>query len=264
MTYVPGHEGHWYCPICDPNKVPAELKPKPISMTARCVYCGDAIGQGEHDCLNKDWEEAQKSAPPSRLREHVNPKQACGDEGLITVFGKVVGDFLDTGQLGIPDDNPSNPKQAYGDAKVPAQLVPPVIDIYAALALGEGADKYGPYNYRNNPVEMMTYIGAIRRHLDALLDGEYMDPGYWQDDVWFPPKPHLAGVIASAGIIADTWENGTIIDNRPKKGAASELLKKYQRDNRPGHDSAPDPRDEVPASRKDVSSDGDLGERGGG
>jgi hypothetical protein len=166
------------------------------------------------------------------------------------------------------EDKPANPKQAFGDKKVRLQLVPPVIEIYASLALGEGADKYGIYNYRDIPVEMMTYIGAIRRHLCALLDGEYMDPGYWADidgvRTWIPPKPHIAGIIASAGIIADCWERGTIIDNRPAKGTSNALLEKYARDNRPGPDDTPDPRNEVPSPREDLQGDSNVGERSGG
>ena len=136
-----------------------------------------------------------------------------------------------------PDQPDANPKKAYGDKKVALHLVPPVLEIYAALKLKEGEIKYGFYNYREIPVEMMTYIGAIKRHLAAILDGEWMDPAYWQEvdgvNTYFPATPHLAGLIASAAIMADSYERGTLIDNRPAPGNASELLTKYMSEDSP-------------------------------
>jgi hypothetical protein len=124
-----------------------------------------------------------------------------------------------------------NPKQMYGDKKVPLQLVPPSLGIYAALALGEGAKKYGAWNYRKSDIELMTYVGSIKRHLDAIVDGEWMDPAYDQEVdgvmVHFPAKPHAAGIAASIAIMIDCWENGTIIDNRPEPGPAVKLLDKH-------------------------------------
>lgn len=128
------------------------------------------------------------------------------------------------------DDNhssdESNPKQRYGDRKVPLHLVPPAASIYAALGLREGAQKYGAWNFRDTSVEAMTYIGAIRRHLDAFVDGEDMDPDRVEG---LPPKPHLAGAIASLAILIDAYECGYLIDNRPKPGMASVLLKRYEK-----------------------------------
>src|SRR5690606_27589574 len=64
---------------------------------------------------------------------------------------------------------PPNPKQAYGDKKVPMHTVPPALVIGAAHAFGEGAAKYGAFNWRNTKVEAMTYVGAIQRHLAAFV-----------------------------------------------------------------------------------------------
>lgn len=117
----------------------------------------------------------------------------------------------------------ANPKQQYGDAKVALQLLPPALLVYGALGFKEGAIKYGGFNYRETKIEAMTYIGAILRHIEAYLDGEDIDP----DSIL--GKPHLSGIIASAGILADATENGNLIDNRPKKGTATALLKKWER-----------------------------------
>jgi hypothetical protein len=120
-----------------------------------------------------------------------------------------------------PNENPPNPKQRHGDRKVNLALVPPAADVYMALAFTEGARKYGPYNWRAKSVEIMTYIGAAKRHLDAYLDGQDNDPdtGY----------PHIAHALACLGIIADATETGCAVDNRPPAGAASDLLKRYEK-----------------------------------
>jgi hypothetical protein len=115
----------------------------------------------------------------------------------------------------------SNPKQTYGDKKLGLQYVPPALLIAAAQALGPkpgaGASKYGPYNWRDKPVEAMTYIGAMLRHILAYMDGEDMDPE--------GNKPHLGGVVANAAILLDATASGTLIDNRPLKGTAGERIR---------------------------------------
>jgi hypothetical protein len=106
----------------------------------------------------------------------------------------------------------SNPKQAAGEKKLPLQLVPPAASKGIAVALGEGAAKYGPWNWRAQPVEAMTYVGAIRRHLDAWVNGEDVDPDSAVG------KLHLEGVIGSVAIMLDALACSTLIDNRPPKG----------------------------------------------
>lgn len=126
----------------------------------------------------------------------------------------------------------NNPKQRYGDRKVPLQLIPPAACVYMALGLREGAFKYDPWNFRETQVELMTYIGAMKRHLDAIVDGDWfdLDPVVRADGMILdcPPKPHLAGALASGAILADAYEGGFLIDNRPPRGRASQLLKEYE------------------------------------
>lgn len=123
------------------------------------------------------------------------------------------------GQLVEVDSIPANPKQIYGDRKVPLQLVPPAASIAIAMGLAEGAEKYGPWNWRASNVEVMTYYGAIQRHLAAWLEGEYTDPDG-------SGKSHLAGAIASLAILIDATECGTAVDNRPgiSNGTVKEAL----------------------------------------
>ena len=110
-----------------------------------------------------------------------------------------------------------NPKQRYGDLKAPMHLSPPVASVHMAEVFRNGADKYGAYNWRTNPVELMTYLGAIMRHAAAVLDGEWLDPE--------SGKPHLAHVMASAAIPLDADACGTLNDNRPQAGRAGTLIR---------------------------------------
>lgn len=70
---------------------------------------------------------------------------------------------------GYPD---GNPKTAAGACKVPLHLVPPSATHYLALAFKDGAEKYGPYNWREKGVSASVYIAAAMRHMDAYRDRE--------------------------------------------------------------------------------------------
>ena len=113
---------------------------------------------------------------------------------------------------------PPNPKQAYGDLKVPLALVPATALVLVADVFKEGARKYGAYNWRDQPVESMTYIHAALRHIMAFLDGEELDP---ESD----GKPHLAHAMASLAILLDAAVTGNLLDNRPKRGITGDLLR---------------------------------------
>lgn len=112
---------------------------------------------------------------------------------------------------------PSNPKQLEGDKKVKVQYIPPMAIIALGEALGEGGVKYGPFNWRDMPVEALTYVGGMLRHILAYVDGENIDPE--------SGKHHLAGVMANAAIVIDAESCGSLIDNRPKKGAAGARIR---------------------------------------
>lgn len=106
-----------------------------------------------------------------------------------------------------PTTPPEDLKGIAGLAKPQLQLVPPVINTAMAAALKIGADKYGPWNWRTNKVEIMTYLGAMRRHIDAVLEGEDLDPE--------SGAHHLGHVAAGCAIVLDALAHGTLVDNRP-------------------------------------------------
>lgn len=111
-----------------------------------------------------------------------------------------------------------NPKDKIGSKKAPLGLVPPALEIGASEAMADGAAKYGPFNWREAPVEYMTYLTAIKRHVDALIDREdfAVDSGIH----------HLHHIAAGAGILIDAKGiPGCLIDNRPPKGPAADMLR---------------------------------------
>lgn len=105
-----------------------------------------------------------------------------------------------------PDDNP---KTAEGLKKPQLQLVPPSAVQAEAVAFLDGAEKYGPYNWRQKPVSISTYVAAARRHLDALWDGEDLV----QDSK--NGATHMAAVRACMAILIDAKAAGMLIDDRP-------------------------------------------------
>ena len=112
-------------------------------------------------------------------------------------------------QLEESNAPPEDPKGAEGDKKTPLQLLPPVFMGAVSWVLKLGAKKYGKWNWRNNKVECQTYVGAIRRHLDAWQEGQDIDSESGQS--------HLAHIGASVAILLDAEQAGTLVDNRPPK-----------------------------------------------
>jgi Domain of unknown function (DUF5664) len=101
----------------------------------------------------------------------------------------------------------SNPKDLIGSTKLSMSLVPSTLTALAALAFLEGALKYGRYNWRIAGVRMCIYLDAIYRHTAKLQNGEWADP--------VTHVPHLASIIACAGIIEDARQCGKLVDDRP-------------------------------------------------
>ena len=115
----------------------------------------------------------------------------------------------------------TNPKDRLGLKKINLALVPPVSVAYQALAMEDGAGKYGPYNWREKEVRATVYVAAARRHLDSWFDGEEIA----EDS----QKPHLGHALACLGIIIDALECGKLLDDRPLPGGMSKVLKRYEK-----------------------------------
>lgn len=103
-----------------------------------------------------------------------------------------------------------NPKDiaAREESRVPLQLLEPVADEGIARVLENGAEKYGHRNYAKVPIELTTYVGAIRRHAAAILRGQWLDPDSGQ--------PHLAHIGANVHVTLGADEAGTLITDIPR------------------------------------------------
>lgn len=99
-----------------------------------------------------------------------------------------------------------NPKQVFGDRKVPIHLWPMAATYLGSIGLHEGRTKYGRNNWRAQPVLASTYIRAALSHINLFLEAEDMaqDTG----------SPHLGNALASLAILADAQMHGTLIDDR--------------------------------------------------
>lgn len=103
----------------------------------------------------------------------------------------------------------NDPKGQAGSLKAPLGLVPPHAMEQTAWVHKLGADKYGPWNWRETGVCASTYVNAILRHLNAWRDGEDLDP---ESGI-----THLAHIACSANILMDAEYCGKLQDDRNKR-----------------------------------------------
>lgn len=111
---------------------------------------------------------------------------------------------------------PPNPKKAFGDKKPPLAYIPLSAQLAMLEALYDGRLKYGPHNWKVDPVEAMTYIDGAMRHLQLWKVGEELTRDTF--------VKNLGGVMACCAILIDAQEHGTLIDNRPKSQIEADLL----------------------------------------
>jgi hypothetical protein len=152
--------------------------------------------------------------------------------------------YIQPGVKVVDPDNPDtknpypdevNPKDLLGVKKAPIHLVPPALRLLAAPAMANGAEKYGPYNWRTKAVKLSVYLAALQRHIDAMWDGEDVAP-----DSGIRHDSHAAACLA---IIADARAIGKLIDDRPVPGAAPALL--AEQDGTPFGIAARDEKEEI-------------------
>ena len=103
----------------------------------------------------------------------------------------------------------NDPKGQAGSLKAPLGLVPPYAMEQTSWVHKLGAEKYGPWNWRETGVCASTYVNAILRHLNAWRDGESLDP---ESGI-----THLAHIACSANILMDAEVCGKLQDDRNKR-----------------------------------------------
>lgn len=115
---------------------------------------------------------------------------------------------------------PTNPKQFYGDQKVPLHLFPMPAIVLGCMAFLEGREKYGLDNFRGSHVEAMTYVRAALSHIQLWAEGE-----------WVPsdtPVPHLGLALACIAILIDAYYAGSLIDDRKYPGGYVKAVAEMQ------------------------------------
>lgn len=110
----------------------------------------------------------------------------------------------------------TNPKDALSGSKLPLEMWPATATAMGALGLLDGATRYGQANYRATGARASVYIGAIKRHLEAYMEGEECaaDSGV----------PHLAAILANAAILVDCTAKGNLVDDRAFPGGYLEMV----------------------------------------
>lgn len=102
----------------------------------------------------------------------------------------------------------TNPKDAVGVKKVPFGVLPGPVLGEVALALLEGARKYGRHNWREAGVRASVYLdAAVMRHLEPFWEGEDIDPD--------SGLSHVTKAIAGLMILRDSMIQGNWVDDRP-------------------------------------------------
>lgn len=104
----------------------------------------------------------------------------------------------------------TNPKDLLGVKKVSITKLPAVALAHAAHAMMNGAEKYGPYNWRAKEVKASIYVDAALRHLYDWFEG--------QETATDSGVHHLGHAIACMAILLDAQETGNLIDDRPVCG----------------------------------------------
>ncbi len=118
-----------------------------------------------------------------------------------------------------------NPKDIAALDRVPMWALPSIGAVHGAMACGDGVIKYGAYNWREQPIHLMEYIGAMERHIAALKDGEWLTR-----DGGDLPITHLGCINANSAIILDAHQCGSLIDDRPPIAgqSAGDTIEEYR------------------------------------
>lgn len=123
--------------------------------------------------------------------------------------------------MNLSDLKDTNPKDAAATGRLPMQMVPDTLGIFAAMAFAEGDSKYIAYNFRIAGVRVSVYVAALRRHLMRYFNGEWADKK--------TGVPHLASVAACTSILIDGHVLGTIVDDRPPAVDLSDCIEEAER-----------------------------------
>jgi len=119
-------------------------------------------------------------------------------------------DFSNGGDGG-PQSKATNPKDVIGSRKLAFSVLPWRVLLGVALAMLEGACKYGRHNYRAAGVRASVYFDAVvGRHLTDWWEGVDIDPD--------SGLHHIDKAIAGLMVLRDSMLEGNFVDDRPPLG----------------------------------------------
>lgn len=195
--------------------------------------------------LDPAYDSVDKSS--MKVGDVVQIQRGCTKGGMRGFLGEIIDDAaykVDFPDMGVaityhPDDlelvtadkKDTNPKDAIGLSKAALSVLPLPPLYEAALAMAEGAMKYGRHNYRAASVRYSVYFDAIQRHLALWYEG--------QDTAPDSGCHHLGHVMACCIILLDDMlGNNQGTDDRPPviqdpdwlsrmNERMAELLKRY-------------------------------------
>jgi hypothetical protein len=105
----------------------------------------------------------------------------------------------------------TNPKDVVGSKKLSFAVLPWRVLTFVALAMLEGALKYGRQNYRAAGVRASVYFDAVvGRHLTQWWEGEDIDAD--------SNLHHIDKAIAGLMVMRDSMLQGNFVDDRPPLG----------------------------------------------
>lgn len=109
------------------------------------------------------------------------------------------------------DQKDTNPKDAIGTRKLAFSVLPWRVLCRVALAMMEGAAKYGRHNYRAAGVRASVYFDAVvARHLTDWWEGVDIDTD--------SGLHHVDKAIAGLMVLRDSMLQGNFVDDRPPRG----------------------------------------------
>ena len=136
-----------------------------------------------------------------------------------------------------PETKPSNPKDAVGVKKTPFSVIPLAVIGRIALALLEGARKYGRHNYRAAGVRASVYFDAATGHLFDWWEGQDIDP---ESQLCHIDKALASLVVLRDAMLQDMWEDdrpprSKVLPRQGNNAAASDIIERV----RPNDPEAP-------------------------
>ena len=113
-----------------------------------------------------------------------------------------------------------NVKTLAGADKPKTSPVPPIAFFALGLAMKDGANKYGRFNWRTSEVTASVFYDAMMRHLLYWYFGE--------NKAKDSKVHHLAHLMAGAAIILDAEQKGVFIDDRDTNGNPFDLEEMFK------------------------------------